>query len=152
MGQGLAERGCEMSDLTKALADIADDLDGEGSHWKANRVREAVATLTPPAEEDGLVDAASLAQTAILLARGKFENGGRIADVMDRALAALAAARLSRPEPGEVGRAYAAMRWVYRNGMVPDPTRPDWVSEAFSDAFASERAAAPTVDAEASKQ
>lgn len=59
---------------------------------------------------------------------------------MQRALAAL-----STPAPDAMREAlenaYAALRWVYRNGMKPDHDRPADVSAAFSDAFAHERAA-----------
>ena len=48
--------------------------------------------------------------------------------------------------------AYAAMRWVYENGMRPDYDRPQRVSAAFNDAFASVRAALNTPSQEGEKR
>jgi hypothetical protein len=41
----------------------------------------------------------------------------------------------------ELEEAYAALRWVYQNGMKPDHSRPSWVSGVFNEAFASYRIA-----------
>lgn len=36
-------------------------------------------------------------------------------------------------------RAWKALRFIYRNGLMTDPDRPRWVTEIISDAFGPDR-------------
>lgn len=68
------------------------------------------------------------------------------------ALEGIAALSPPRTEaPGEVERLYGVLRWLYVNGVKPDYERPQEISNAFNEAFASHRIAQPEFPAPRSK-